>query len=78
MFDREKYLAIVRSQGVEAALTQLHRDTTQWEVEAFEGPKGWQPDLWKKLQDVRDFSRELWELALENPSVEKKVSPPTD
>lgn len=64
-FDREKYLRMVQSQGVDAALTQLHKDTVEWEVESFEGPKGWNPEQWQVLQDeVRSFSRELWEMAL--------------
>lgn len=70
-FDREKYLTLVRTQGVEAAITQLHRDTAQWEVEAFEGPEGWRPVMWSRLHQVRDFSRELWQMALDNPSIER-------
>ena len=67
-FDREPYLEIARTQSVQAALTALHKDMTIWEIESFEGPAGWQPDMWKKLHAVRDFQRELWEMALRNPS----------
>lgn len=66
-FDKEKYLKIARSEGVNAALTQLHKDTTHWEVETFEGPAGWQPKQWDEISAVRTFSRELWEHALRTP-----------
>lgn len=63
-FDRDKYIRILKSEGVNAALTALHRDTTEFEHTAFEGEKGYQPEMWSELHDVRDFSRELWEMAL--------------
>lgn len=62
--DRTKYLDILNSQGVNAALTALHKDTIDWEIESFEGQAGWQPDLWEKLEEVRVFSRELWDIGL--------------
>jgi hypothetical protein len=62
--DREKYVQILNTQGVNAALTQLHLDVRDWEYEAFEGEKGWQPAMWEELEKVRGFSRELWEIAL--------------
>lgn len=68
-FDREKYLQIARTQGINAALTQLHHDTAAWELEAFEGRDGWKPEMWKKIAQVRDFSRELWEMALKTEPV---------
>jgi hypothetical protein len=63
-FDKEKYIRLLKSEGISVALTQLHKDTTHWETYAFEGPKGYQPDMWAELHKVRDFSRELWEIAL--------------
>ena len=63
-FDREKYLQIAKSQGIAAALTQLQTDTVNWEYEAFEGEKGYQPKEWEALMTVREFARELWELDL--------------
>jgi hypothetical protein len=66
-FDKEKYMRILQSEGVSAALTALHHDTIGWEYEAFEGEKGYQPEMWKDIQQVRDFSRELWEIALRSP-----------
>ena len=65
--DREKYLRLARSEGVQAALTRLHLDTERWEHTAFEGEKGWQPALWQELEAVRKFSRELWAIDLEQP-----------
>ncbi len=65
-FDREKYIHLMKSKGITAALTQLHTDTIRWEYEAFEGEKGYQPDMWNALQEVRNFSRELWEISLDN------------
>ena len=73
IFDQEKYLQIVKAEGVEAALTELHRETNLWEIEAFEGTAGWRPEMWERLHAVRDFSRKLWEMALDNPAVEKKL-----
>jgi len=67
-FDREKYLQIATSQGISVALTQLQKDTIEWEYEAFEGEKGYQPEKWKDLLAVREFARELWELDLRSQS----------
>jgi hypothetical protein len=67
--DREKYLKIARSQGAQAAITQLHRDTEKWEYQTFEGLQGYQPAMFEDLNEVRDFSRELWELALSNEKI---------
>jgi uncharacterized protein YecA (UPF0149 family) len=63
--NKEMYIQIARTQGVNAALTALHLDTERWEYEAFEGDKGWQPELWKDLNEVREFSRKLWQIALD-------------
>ncbi len=69
--DREKYIGILRSEGVSAALTALHRDMERNEYQTFEGEQGWNSNLWKNLAEARDFSRELWELALRDPSIKK-------
>ena len=63
--NREKYLQIMRSRGLSSAITELHLDTEQWELTAFEGEAGFQPEIWKALESVRDFSRELWNQAME-------------
>jgi len=67
-FDRDKYIRIMRSEGVNAALTTLHLDTEQLELETFEGEKGYQPEMWHDLNQIRDFSRELWKMALDEPA----------
>jgi hypothetical protein len=66
-FDREKYIRILKAEGISSALTQLHHDTTEWEHESYEGRKGYQPEMWEALEGVRKFSRELWDLALRSP-----------
>ena len=66
-FDREKYLAILRKDGAPAALTVLQQDTQRWEYQAFEGSQGWQPEMWKELDEVRSFSREIWNFAMAHP-----------
>lgn len=58
--DKEKYFAIVRSQGLSAAISALHRDYGQLEYQSFEGDKGYQPQMWRDLDELREFSRELW------------------
>jgi hypothetical protein len=62
--NREKYLQILKNDGLPAALTTLHKDSERWEHETFEGPEGWQPEAWEALREVRAFSRELWEIGL--------------
>lgn len=63
-FDKEKYLQIAITQGPHVALTELHREQNLWEIDMFEGPKGYQPERVSELEEVRKFSRELWEIAL--------------
>jgi hypothetical protein len=62
--NKEKYLEILRNQGLSAALTALHRDTEKVEFETFEGQQGWRPELFEYLKEVRNFSRELWNTQL--------------
>ena len=62
MLDREKYIEIRRTQGLSAALTELHRDKEQLEFATFEGEKGYQPEVWKVVQEACDLSRELWNM----------------
>lgn len=63
--DRQKYIRIAQSEGLAKALTTLHLDTEQWEQETFEGVEGWRPEMWKYLEEVRKFSRELWDRVLD-------------
>lgn len=67
-FEKKKYLDLLNSEGVNAALTALHQDTERFENQTFEGPAGYQADSWSKLFEVREFSRELWEIALKAES----------
>jgi hypothetical protein len=69
--DREKYIRIMRAEGVSAALTSLHQDMERNEYQTFEGDQRWNAGLWKELAQARDFSRELWEVALRDPSIKK-------
>jgi hypothetical protein len=63
-FNREKYLELVRAQGVSAVITQLQHDIRMLEDEAFEKEPGWQPDLWEEMKKYRDFSAEVWDLRM--------------
>lgn len=60
--NKEKYLALAKSQGLYQAITALHHELKELEYECFEGPKGYQPDLYEKLKEFREFSRDLWKL----------------
>jgi hypothetical protein len=62
--DRAKYLEILKTEGLPAALTALHRDSEVLENETFEGPGGYKPELYQYLEEVRTFSRELWRVSL--------------
>ncbi len=62
--NKAKYLDIAREQGVSAALTELHRDMAIVEYQAFEGDRRAEPELLNQLNAMRDFSREIWDLAL--------------
>ncbi len=66
--DREKYITLMQAEGINVALTRLHQDLNEWEFLTFEGEDGYSPELWEELKQVRDFSRELWELSLKNQS----------
>jgi hypothetical protein len=62
--DRAKYIEILNSEGLSAALTALHRDSERMEFETFEGRDGFKPQLFEYLDEVRAFSRELWRVSL--------------
>jgi hypothetical protein len=62
--DRAKYIEILNSEGLSAALTALHRESERMEFETFEGRDGFKPQLFKYLDEVRAFSRELWRVSL--------------
>ena len=60
--DREKYLKIARTEGLNKALTALHHEMISIEWDGFEGIQGYQPDQWQGITEWRDFSEELWEM----------------
>ncbi len=60
-FDRHKYEQILRTQGLNTALTVLHHDMERMEQECFEGSQGWQPELYEQIKQFRRFSTELWQ-----------------
>lgn len=63
--DKDFYINLAQKNGASAAITQLHKETEKLENESFEGTKGYQPELVAYLNEVREFSRELWQLSLE-------------
>ncbi len=63
-FTKQKYLDLAKSAGVQAAVNQLHHDLWNLEQECFDTPNGYQPEVWKQLNELRLFSRELWDLNL--------------
>lgn len=66
--NRQKYLDIVQAQGISAALTTLHRDMAIVEYQAFEGNRKAEPEMLAQLNEMRDFSREIWEIDLRRGS----------
>jgi hypothetical protein len=61
---KAKYLEMAKTQGLQAAVNQLHHDLWEMEKECFDSPEGYQPVLWKNLNEMRIFSRELWDINL--------------
>ena len=62
--DKDKYIQIARTEGPNAAITALHKDTNLIEIESSEGKAGWDPELFEQIKKIRDFSRELWDAAV--------------
>jgi hypothetical protein len=60
---------MVKTHGLSAAISALHQEKEQLEYATFEGEKGYDPELWKVVQEYCDFSRALWDKAMEqNPN----------
>ena len=59
--NKDKYIRILKAEGINTALTALHKDTERGELDSFEGGDGWKSAQWDKLAEARIFSRELWE-----------------
>ncbi len=61
---KEKYLELAKKEGLQKAVHQLHHDLWTLEQECFDTPEGYQAEVWKKLNELRIFSRELWDMKL--------------
>jgi hypothetical protein len=66
--DKDKFLTILRNEGLSAAITALHKEKNELELDTFEGPEGYQPALFELVREYCDFSRELWDTALTAPA----------
>jgi hypothetical protein len=64
-FNRQTYLDLAKAQGIERAVNQLHQDLWQVELVVFDTPEGFQAGMWDTLNEMRIFSRELWDLNLD-------------
>jgi hypothetical protein len=63
-FLKDKYLQMAQKEGLQNAVNQLHHDLWSLEQDCFDSPEGYQPEVWKILNEMRIFSRELWDLKL--------------
>jgi hypothetical protein len=63
-FKKERYFELAKSEGLQHAVNRLHHDLWEVEQECFDTPDGYQPEMWKTLNEMRLFSRELWDLKL--------------
>jgi hypothetical protein len=64
LFTKQKYLDLAKSEGLQNAVNQLHHDLWTLEQECFDTPEGYRSEVWKKLNELRLFSRELWDMKL--------------
>lgn len=62
---KDKYIELAKTSGYQKAVNQLHLDLWDMEKECFDSPEGYQADLWKNLNEMRIFSRELWDAKLD-------------
>lgn len=70
--NKEKYFKILKTSGLAAAITALHHEKELLEIQTFEGPHGYQREVWDFLQEVRDFSLELWNHVLDTSIAAQK------
>ena len=63
-FTKERYLELAKKEGPEKAVNQLHQDLWLLEQDCFDTPEGYRADRWKQLNELRLFSRELWDMKL--------------
>ncbi len=61
-FEKSFYLDLAQKEGLTQAVNRLHHDLWEIEYQCFESESGYNPELWAKLNEMRLFSRELWDL----------------
>ena len=64
LFTKQMYLDLAKNEGIQVAVNRLHQDLWTLEQECFDTPDGYQAHVWKQLNELRLFSRELWDLKL--------------
>ncbi|MBI4924971.1 MAG: hypothetical protein HY843_03520 [Bdellovibrio sp.] len=67
LFNKQKYIRLYQGEGSNAALTSLHHDKEYLEQLTFESKDGYSRELWDSLEEVRNFSIELWDLCQKTP-----------
>ncbi|MBL7714078.1 MAG: hypothetical protein JNL01_01340 [Bdellovibrionales bacterium] len=70
--NRDYYIRLAKEKGVSYAITELHHEKEKLEHATFEGDKGYRPELFERVQEYAAFSRELWDIALDSESIERK------
>ncbi|MGE4232843.1 MAG: hypothetical protein AB7F43_05875 [Bacteriovoracia bacterium] len=59
---REKYMKMAQTVGLDKAVSALHNYIGTLEPKVFDG--GFKPDRFEELQLLRELSRELWMMRL--------------
>ena len=61
---KEHYFNLLKEKGLSATQTAIHSEIERLEHESFEGSQGYRPDLYRTLDEYRDFCREIWNFNL--------------
>jgi hypothetical protein len=61
---KTKLINMAKAKGPQTAVNHLHHQLWVMEQECFDTPEGYRPEVWKQLNEMRLFSRELWDLNL--------------
>lgn len=64
--DRDHWFQVAEKSGLSAALTRLEATIQEYEKNAFEGEKGFDPELYEGIKALRTLSRDLWESRLKD------------
>jgi hypothetical protein len=72
VLNREKYLEVMRREGLARALTLLQQDLSDMEWESFDSHLGYRPEAWESMKAFREFSQYLWNQRTE-PSTRLKA-----